>query len=242
VKWQTYSYSYGSGQRAVISFDVDAATEPRHLAHRWCRRVILFLELCELRDDGLPRDEEVREHLLTMETDLTIRLRRDRIDCRYVGRMFYGGMQELVFQVEEVAGFERVVAWWVDTLAHRRVELLESDGWDFFDEKIRPGPAHWQEIRDRRVIGELVAAGSDPSRPHPLEHTFEGPSARLDEIARQLGADGFRRHRSSREVLVVSRAATLDHDEIARLTRALHAYAAAMGVAYRGWGSPVVRG
>jgi regulator of RNase E activity RraB len=235
---ESYSYVYGGGMRALISFDVAAAMERRHEGHPHGRRIIVFVDARGVRPDGLPADTA---ELIALEDDLTARLRQASIDCRFVGRMTYGGMRELVFQVEDAAGFDALVGGWIGAQRGRRIEVRPKDGWSFFDEKIRPTAAHWQQIQDRKVIAALLEAGSDPARPHPLEHTFKGPARGLDEIARQLGADGFREIRRSDDVLVLVRPSPLDLEMVSRLTGALAAFAEAVGVAYDGWGSPVVR-
>jgi regulator of RNase E activity RraB len=238
--WDFYSYVYGEGQRAMIRFDVTAAKEPEHAGYGNCRRVIVFIDPDSVRDDGLPIKEQF-EALTALEDALIRDLTDAGVDCRFIGCMTYGGMRDFVFQVEDTAGFAKVASRWVGDRGGNRVGLEESDGWDFFDRKVRPEPGHWRQIENRRVIQALLEAGSNPERPHPLEHAFRGPPENLKKIAAALEADGFSRMSFEGDFLVLSKPSPLDLDEISRLTDALEGFSASVGAEYDGWGTPVVR-
>ena len=237
--WDVYSYRYGQGQRAFIRFDVAAAKEEQHRGHGNCRRVVMFIDPAAVRADGMPAKEKM-DMLAAFEDDLVRGLTDAGVDCRLVGCMTYGGLREFVFQVEDTAAFADVVAPRVGARGGERVELRESAGWDFFDAKVRPSRAHWRSIANRQVIGALVKAGSNPEKPHMLEHVFIGPEAALREIASQLESDGFRTISGEGERLVLAKPALLDLDEISELTGALEGFSASLGVEYDGWGTAVI--
>jgi regulator of RNase E activity RraB len=182
--------------------------------------------------------------LLAHQRRLVDQLTARSVRCRFVGSMLYGGMFDLVFQVEaqESGRFKTAVAEWAGTALPCRVEVKQSSGWDFFDAKVRPSPAHAQQIADRRVIQGLIDAGSDPAIPHQLDHRIEGPPEVLRQIARDLEANGFVRARfPAEDVLLINTESPLDLMEIWDTTGRLVGYCANCGARYDGWGAAVVR-
>src|SRR5262249_50711862 len=238
--WEVYTYTYGEGFRALISFDHNAGTEDEHRGHPHCRRVIVFVPAQQVTENGLPVREAL-EQLGDMEDSLIARLEAAKVDCRFVGRMTYGGMRDFVFQVEDVAAFTAQVDGWKREHSGWRIESREREGWSFFDEKVRPSEAGWQQIADRRVLDGLRDAGSDMSKPHVLEHFFKGPPEALAHVAEQLRGDGFEGVPDDEGGLMMSRAEDIDLDEISQLTSSLARFCKRIGVEYTGWGAAVVR-
>ena len=56
--WNTYSYTYGKSQRAVISFDVTLATEEKHEGYDQSARVIVYIPPDKVLANGLPVKDE----------------------------------------------------------------------------------------------------------------------------------------------------------------------------------------
>jgi hypothetical protein len=237
--WEVYSFAYGEGLRAVISFDHAAANEPVHEGHPHCRRVIVQLPADQIGEDGLPL-RSASPKLDEMGGGLIADLEAARVDCRFVGRMTYGGLRELVFQVADVPGFTRRLEAWRARQAAWQVEVRESAGWDFFDEQVRPPTAGPAADAGRRVLHGLRPAGSDMSRPRLLEHFFTGPPAALIRLAARLRGDGFEGQPDDGG-LTMSRAQSLDLEEINQVTAALAALGADLGVDYTGWAAAVGR-
>jgi regulator of RNase E activity RraB len=239
--WEVYSYTYGDGMVAVISFDVESAEAEEHADHPHGRRVIAFLPEGEVSDNGLPSQKAV-QRLDALEDGLLQALRAANVEGRFVGRMTYGGMREFVFQVTDAPGFARALTAWRDWQNGWRIETREREGWGFFDEKVRPSANGWRQIADRRVIDQLLQAGTDPDREHVLEHFFDGPVEALRQIAAALAEDGFAGEVDEAEGrLMMARAEPLDLPVINRLTTALAHYSEGLGAHYDGWGTPVLR-
>jgi regulator of RNase E activity RraB len=238
--WEFYSYTYGEDQRASILFDVWAAEEPEHVGYGACRRMIVYVPDQSVEEDGLP-DPEAFAQAKQVEAQLVAALESARVDCIKVGRMTYNGLCDVIFQVEDVEGFERCFAALQKQGVVFKVELVESEGWSFFDAKVRPRPEHWRWIKDRQTRDRLLAAGSDPKKPHTLDHTFLGEAKALEALAKALEEDGFDEPHLGDGRLSVSQEASLDVDEIHEVTEALRDLAASHHVAYDGWGAAVVR-
>jgi regulator of RNase E activity RraB len=183
--------------------------------------------------ETLPELDQVEDKLIKA-------LQKKKVDCRFTGRMTYGGMRELVFQVEDVDAFRECVQGTIKNKAYR-IELREEAGWRFFDEKVRPAPVFWQQISDRQVIEQLRAAGSNPSALHLLDHTFVGAPQKLARVKQTLEADGFQETYSSDDTLVMSKQSRLDLNEVFGVTGRLFLYSTDVGVQYDGWGAAVER-
>jgi regulator of RNase E activity RraB len=239
--WAVYSYAYGEGMQAVISFDVGRAREAEHQGYGDSIRVIVHIPLVgRVMENGLP----VREELIKLERFedgvLQTLEKRDR-DCLLVGRMTYGGMRELIFQVADVPGFKKSAAEFKNLAGDYEIEFREEPGWRFFDQKVCPKPVFWQQINDRAVIGRLIESGSDPEIPHLLEHVILGDEDKLQKIRDELVKNGFVEVSLRSGCLVLGRDSKLNVDDVFSVTGRLFGYCEAMGVVYDGWGAAVVK-
>jgi regulator of RNase E activity RraB len=238
--WDFYVYPYGEDQRASITFDVRADAEPEHRGYDACRRVIIYLPHDRVYANGLPMAAEYQRSTED-EQSLIAELERAAVDCKKVGHMLYGAMRDIVFQVEDAAGFSSVYERWRATRPQRKIELVERAGWSFFDDKVRPKPVHRKWIQNNHVIIELLKAGSDRQQPHSLDHTFLGAADTLNVVARELGAAGFQSRRSEPSSLTIVQELPLDCDEITTWTLRFEALAENCGASYDGWGAAVIR-
>jgi regulator of RNase E activity RraB len=239
--WAVYSYSYGEGQRAVISFDVERAREENHKGYSHSIRVIIRIPLIgRVLENGLPVREEL-PRLQQLEDDLLHLLEKRGASCRFVGRMTYGGMREFVFQVEDVETFRTTVSRLEGRVGGYEIELREGERWQFFDEKVRPKPVFWQQISDYKVIEKLIEAGSNPKSLHLIEHTIVGEDERLLSIRDELKANGFTEVCIGDGKLVMGKESRLGLEEIFCVTGKLFSYCETVGVKYDGWGVAVVK-
>lgn len=239
--WAVYSYEYGKGQRAIISFDVACAQEEQHQGYRQSERVIVYIPTNgRILENGLPAREELPK-LSQFEDDLLKRLQQQAVDCKFVGKMTYAGMREFVFQVEDVATFHSSVAKMMRDTKDYKIVLRQSEGWHFFDEKIRPTPIYWQQINDQCVIRELIKAGSDPQATHMIEHFITGEPQKLQRLRDELTAHGFSEINRQAECLTLGKPSKLDLDAIFSVTGKLSSYCNSIGVQYDGWGCAVVK-
>ena len=239
--WAVYTYVYGEGQRALISFDVPFAEEEQHQGYEQCRRVIAFLPAASVSANGLPADKAISDQLNKFEDKFIKLLEKQAVDCKFVGRMTYGGMREFVFQVEEPASFMEVFNKESQKNSAFRIEVKESAGWQFFDEKIKPKPVYWMQIKDMQVIQQLLNAGSNPNLPHMIEYVITGEQAKLQKVRDEMVRNGFTEIGFDNSSLVLGKEARLNIDEIFNITSRFFNYCPANGVVYDGWGAAVRR-
>jgi len=238
--WDFYAYSYGDGQRASITFHVEADAEPEHHGYAACRRVVLYLPHEGVHAHGLPKPEEYQRST-DDELALIAALERAGVDCLKVGHMLYGAMREIVFQVEDTSGFATVYEAWTKTRKQRKIELIEKAGWTFFDEKLRPKPPHRKWIENNHLVIELLKAGSNRDELHSLDHTFLGEPAALDTVADELKSAGFHPRRADPNRLTLVQELHLDPDQITTWTLRFEGLARNSRASYDGWGAAVVR-
>lgn len=238
--WDFYSYRYGEGERATITFNVRADAEPAHHGYSACRRVIIYFPPAHVYQNGLPTAEELHRST-EEERALIAALEQAGVDCIKVGHMLYGAMRDMVFQVNDTRGFAEVYQRWRAHLHDRNIDLIEKDGWSFFDERLRPKPADRKWIEHNRVVVQLLQAGSNPRAPHALDHTFTGEGGVLDTVAAELLDAGFSPARPEPGRLTLVQPLPLDPDAITTWTMRFEALAAQCGAEYDGWGAAVVR-
>jgi regulator of RNase E activity RraB len=112
----------------------------------------------------------------------------------------------------------------------------------------RPRAAAEAELPDRQVIAQLRQAGSDLSRPHPIEFFLYFPDeAAASAAAAELAGQGFgqrieRAARGPAWLLFLTRSMPPEEARLVALRRELEAVAARHGGEYDGWGTPVVPG
>ena len=237
--WDLYDYTYGEGLRAFIRFDHDIATSPRPEGYDVCHTVLTHLSPDSCRPDGLPLPD-LFSQLQEAEDELVALLESKRVDCKLVGVMTYGGYRDLVFQCAESRSFERhAEAWAAKQALPTEVRHIER-GWEFFDEKVCPDVRQWQRIFDRRVIMALAEAGSDPHKPHEMEHFFKGPEPVLERIRDDLAARGFGGGEIREGGMMMTWRSTLDLDVISEITGHLRTWCPELGAEYDGWGAHIV--
>ncbi|MBN1486777.1 MAG: DUF695 domain-containing protein [Anaerolineae bacterium] len=238
--WNMYAYQYGDGNQAVISFDTSLASEEHHEGYNTSMRVIVYIPLECVMANGLPARQALPE-LDNIEQRLVESLEKGAVDCKLGGRMTYGGMREFVFQVEDIEKFRDSATSLSSSVVDYKVELREQEGWGFFDQKVRPSPVFWQQIKDREVIEQLIQAGSDPQAIHNLEHTFVGDPKILKRLKGELITNGFELVSDAGDTLVMSKGSKLDLNQVFGLTSKLSGYCRHLGISYDGWGAMVVK-
>lgn len=238
--WDTYVADSPDGP-AFVSFDVEAAEQDLTGTLSHCARVIIPIQ--QPNPNGGPVSPEA-ERLYEIEDQLTAMLAGDGVACRLVGRLTCAGIRELVFQLDDWEAFRPPVGAWMIEHPEYAIDVSEHEGWDFFNDCIRPTPEIWLEMADRRVIQGLVRAGSNPARPHSLEFFFKGPEDGLRKLARQLEEHGYVARTAAdfdSGELCMTRRMPLDEQAVCEESRANYQLANEVGVEYAGWGAPVVR-
>lgn len=121
------------------------------------------------------------------------------------------------------------------------IELQRAEGWSFFDDTLQPTAVDLDWILNARIVQSAIEAGSDRQLAHRIEHVFVGPRERLLELLATLQRDGLGDHVWEGDALVVTQSLPLDATVITEWTQRLRAAAAAHGVEYDGWGTPITR-
>jgi regulator of RNase E activity RraB len=239
--WAVYTYTYGEGQRAVISFDVVLGKEDTHQGYQTCKRVIAFIPASEVSPNGMPGSKGISDALNKFEDDVVGNLEKQGVDCKLTGRMTYGGMRDFVFQVEDTAAFDQVVEKAIAKNKTFKFEIKESPGWQFFDEKVKPKPVYWMQIEDMKVIENLLRAGSNPNVLHMIEYVITGDKAKLQKVCNDMVKNGFKEISLDDSALVIGKESRLNIDEIFSVTSRFFGYCPANGVEYDGWGTKVIK-
>jgi regulator of RNase E activity RraB len=238
-RWDQY-LTFASDKPLFVSFDVDATEQDLSFQFPYCARVIVPVK--QPNPNGGPTNPE-SERLYGMEDQLCEVLGQANVVCRLVGRLTHGGKREIVFQLANFDSFRPPVGWWMQQNRDYQIDVSEHDGWEFFNETIRPTAADWLWMRDRDVVNHLLKAGSNPDKPHDIDFTFCGPADGLKRAAVQLAKRGYtaggKIDFASGSFTAVKRL-PLDLEAIHEETLANHELAGTFGITFDGWGAMVV--
>jgi hypothetical protein len=239
-RWDSY-VSESNGKPVFVSFDVDAAENDLTDSLTQCARVMIPIQ--KPNHNGGPVKPE-SDQLYEMEDELCAGLAKHRVPCRLVGRITFDGIRQLVFQLDDWDSFRPPVGLWMGEHEDYQIDVSEHDGWGFFDDCVRPTPDVWLYIADRRVVQNLLDAGSDAAKPHGLEYVFNGEAGGLRKLAAALRERGYtplgKPDFASGQVILVKRL-PLDVDAICEESRANRDAAEEHGVECDGWGAEVVK-
>jgi regulator of RNase E activity RraB len=233
--WNGYYYNFGEGERCVVTFNVQACYSQNQRPSSG-RRLIGFSPEEYVSPQGMPTGPAF-ERLKAIEARAMALVAQQRVGCWLVGKQVYRGMRELLFQVEDphLRNFDTIC----DQIEKEfgGTEVVPYDGWQFFNDKIRPDEDASAHISNRDLIEALKKHGADQSKYHMLDHTFVGPANGLEQVKLELIAAGFRPGGSSDGHIVLSSSASLDQDDIDVVTRRLRDIAKRCSVKYDGWGT-----
>ncbi len=236
--WEMYVTATEEGTPCFVSFDVQAATEDLSATLRHNVRVTVALK--EPTEEGLASQAE-HERQMKLLDGLAAALGKAKVRCRLVGRLTHSGSRELVFQTDDKAKFVETLKAWAQALEGEEVNLEEDEGWEYFDDVVKPGPDEWEWIADRTAVNELLEAGSDPTRPHLLQYRFGGEAPALEKVRDALLGKGYEVLAGPEEdVLVMGVKCKLDLDAISEHSLQNRDLAEAAGLSYEGWAAEVV--
>jgi hypothetical protein len=235
--WESYSYSTDNGP-VIVGFHTDSIKIDQS-KYPFCARVLITIKAPN--HNGGPSQNEA-QLLWDMEDRLVALLDAAKVPCLLLGRLTHNGTRELVFQVVDFAPFRPPVGRWMIEHDEYESDVSEHDGWDFFLESVWPSETSWVLILDRRVVDNLVKAGSDPSKPHSLEFVFRGDQSGLQQMQAALAVRGYSLLELSAEEsrLVMARCMALDVGEIFRESLSHREDCQRFGIEYDGWGALVV--
>src|SRR5438128_10141578 len=237
--WNTYVSETDDGP-LFVSFDEEAALKDLTDTLEHCARVIIPIRQPN-RNGGPVKPES--ELLWNMEDELCSALAQHGVLCRLVGRLTHQGIRELVFQLDDWQSFRAPVGLWMQAHADYAIDVSEHEGWDFFNDCIRPTPERWLYLADESVVDNLIKNGSDPQKEHALEFVFVGERPGLEATAKALRGRGYRPLREldfDQGEMVMVKAMKLDVDKIFEESLAHAQTAEEHGVKYDGWGALVV--
>src|SRR5438105_7298701 len=181
-QWDNY-VTRSEDKPLFISFDVEAAEQDLTDTLPHCARVLIPIKRPN-KNGGPVRPES--DQLYDMEDELCGALSQQGIACRLVGRLTCDGMRELVFQLDDWDSFRPPVGVWMMSHEDYEIDVSEHEGWDFFNDCIRPTPDIWLYLADQHVVQALVKAGSDRDKEHALEFVFNGQEGGLRGAAQAL--------------------------------------------------------
>jgi regulator of RNase E activity RraB len=239
-EWDTYVRETNDGP-IFISFDVEAAREDLSDALEHCGQVVLPIRTPG--PNGSPSAKE-NERLYALEDELCDALGSYGVECRLVGRLTHQGLRVLVFQLDNWEAFRPVVIAWAEECEDYAIRLSEGEGWEFFNDCVRPLPEDWLFMADSRVIQNLMEAGSDPEKEHTLEFVFQGEPEALEQITSILRTKGYEpmtEHDPEGGEIIMVKKMTLDLRAITAESLRLAQMAQEHGIEYDGWGAAVVR-
>ena len=238
-EWDSY-VAERDGATMFISFD-DAVTRgkpPADLKH--CARILVPIH--KPNAAGGPVEPE-NEKLWAMEDKLCAKLKKHRVPCRLVGRLTYGGLREIVFQLHGWRSFRTPVGLWMGEHEDYEIDVFEHDGWDFFDEYIRPRLEDRLFMADRDVVDSLIESGSNPRKLHTLDYAFQGEAKGLKRLAKKLMKRGYKAAGDldyDSGTIELSKRLKLDLELIVQESLENFQTAEKEGVEFVGWGAAVV--
>lgn len=240
--WEVYHFSHGDNaeKMAIVSFDLTYLEKENQSGYKECRRIIFHAPADKINDNGLITPEE--NLILNGYEDLLVeRLEKGKIDCKLVGKLSISGVKDFVFQMNDTDQFESIVEDWKKEITDYEVSIKESEGWDFYNEYIRPQQVNMDQITNRRVIDELVQNGSNPDLKHKMEFSFKGDNGKLEKLRKHLKMWGFKEdERFEDDILVKVYEDVLNLYLVTDITTMLHGVCEEFGVEYIGWGAQIV--
>jgi hypothetical protein len=235
--WETYSYTTDSGP-VFVGFHTEANKIDRG-KYPYCARVMITIKAPN--HNGGPAREEAQV-LWDLEDRLGEALDGAHVPCLLLGRLTHSGTRELVFQVTDYTPFRPPVGRWICEHKAYEIDVSEHDGWGFYFESVWPAETSWLLIMDRRVVNNLVKAGSNPSKPHSLEFVFRGEESGLRQMQAALNLRGYSllNFSAKESCLIMARNMPLDVGAIFKESVVHHEQCLRFGVEYDGWGAATV--
>jgi regulator of RNase E activity RraB len=238
-EWNAYP-AERDGVTMFVSFDEAVAREEPPANLQLCARVMIPIHSPNNAGGPVSPESEV---LWSMEDELVSLLQDHHVHCRLVGRLTYGGLREIVFQLHDWDSFRPPVGLWIMRHEEYQIDVSEHEGWDFFDDFIRPRIEDQLFMADRSVVDSLVRNGSDPEKEHSLEYVFMGAPDALKHVAQALRQRGYTEVGEldfSSGQIVLAKRLILDLPLIVDESLANYRLAEGAGIEFNGWGALVV--
>lgn len=234
--WESYSYSTDNGP-VIVGFHT-GSNKVEQSQYPVCARVLITIKTPN--QNGGPSNEEAQV-LWDMEDRLVELLNSESVPCLMLGRLTHNGTRELVFQVADYTPFRPPVGRWMGAHDNYEIDVSEHDGWGFFFESVWPSETSWMLIFDRRVVDNLVEAGSDRTKPHSLEFVFRGAPDGLKQMQAVLAAKDYSllELSASESRLIMACSMPLDVGAIFSESLSHREECQRLNIEYDGWGASV---
>lgn len=211
----------------------------------------VWLHMKSPDDNGFASEEE--ESLLTEIEDAFIDAVELTSNAVLVGRVTTCGRREFYFYSRSDEGFEDTIAEAMENFEQYEFETGSHDDedWEQYQNVLFPGPEDQQQIFNRQVIDRLAESGDPLTKPRPVDHFANFPSAaNRSDFVKAISATGnyividedFDDEDEAEMPYGVSlqRVSAVDWDTIEDITIELFEMAQEHGGEYEGWGSQVV--
>jgi len=234
-EWEFYSYEYEDNNKtfkALIEFDLLHSKELSHKILQNGLRLILFINPNFCSDNGLPF-KDVALELLMLQKNL---IKNISSDSRFVAKMSYGYIVELVFQTNNVKQLKDEL----DNVELNEIiiksEIRTYKKWRYFDERIKPNEIYQQKINERKKIEQLYKSGVNKEDIVELLHTFQGNKENLEIISEPLIEDeGFELDSIEGNKMILIQKTKLEVELLTELNLKIKYFSREIGIEYKGW-------
>lgn len=243
--WGVYVRHIGEEDDAMSMFvrlDTNFLGERAEGEPRFIARITMPFENPDwVSDDGLPT-REASEELFDIEEGLMDALSNAGAHGQILAIVTVPGLRDFIFTSDDPADFMAKAQGVVDG-APVRLDLASHEDGAFYDNFIAPDEFEWNQIKNQRVVQNLLENGSDPNKDHPIDHFFKIEDAsKVAALRAELEEAGFTHADTDDEYLrmVMPRPLTqlMDINEDTEIAILL---ARKYDQEYNGWGSPIVK-
>ena len=190
--------------------------------------------------DGIPIPEE-HEYQNQKEEELCERLVKSRINCIQVGRLTFGGQKQYVFEHNDLEGFKNEFNAWSKAFSKDySLELNPLKPFEYYSDLL-PDKYNWQQIGNRHVIEKLMAAGSDESKEHFIEHGIFGNPKDLKKLYEEIKEHDISLIGIEGDLMEVGVKSSIELDDITNQTDYLIEIAERYNCKYDGWNTAIVK-
>ena len=184
--------------------------------------------------EDIPNPDEL-SYQNQKENELCEALIQARIKCIQVARLMFDGQKQYIFEYNDLEGFKNVFTNWMQTFSSDyAIELNLLSPFEYYKDLL-PDTFIWQQIGNRKVIEQLVAAGSNTHKTHFIEHTIYGNTEDLKHLFDELKQHNISLIHLEGDLLEVGISSSIELDDITAQTNYLIVEAEKYNCEYDGW-------
>ncbi|MCE7995213.1 MAG: ribonuclease E inhibitor RraB [Roseivirga sp.] len=190
--------------------------------------------------EGIAIPEE-HEYQNLKEEELCARLVKSRINCIQVGRLAFEGQKQYIFEHNDFDGFKSEFNKWGKTFSDEySLELKPLKPFEYYSDLL-PDKYIWQQIGNRHVIEQLLAAGSDESKEHYIEHGIFGKPDDLKNLFEEIREHNISLIGIEGDLMEVGIKSSIELDDITNQTDYLIEITETYNCRYDGWNTAIVK-